>query len=452
VVPAARVPDLISILMRAMFPASTRRGAVLLGVCVSFTMIAACGEKRPKGEGPYADLVAEFVPKIEKETGLLFKTPPRVESRTRDEVGAFVRQQLESERARTQLVGQESAYKLLGMMPDTMNLLALLQKLLEEQIVGYYDPATKVLYVVDGAPSVLLRQTVSHELVHALQDQYVKIDSVQAQVDNADRQAAAQAVLEGQAVFLQLSRDPNAGTMLKMPGGWDRIRDAMKDAQTGMPVFSAAPRAVREGLLFPYIGGADFVRRFIEKRPEKELLMDLPISTKQILNDAAYFTEDKATRDVPVTVTLPPPRTGTVVYSNSFGEFETRLLLVQHLKDEALARRGAGGGDGDKFAVIRTPDGDALVWASAWDSAVDAADFLDLMGDSARRRYEMARVDFPAGATSRQYDVPAKGTRTARTVTLKLEQVSGLPVVIYMDTPARIGATLIDLAGITVVR
>lgn len=438
--------------MRAMRSASTRRHVWLLGACVSLTTLAACGEKKPKGEGPYADLVAEFVPKIEQETGLPFKTPPKIESRTRDEVGKFVRQQLESERARKQLAGQEAAYKLLGSIPDTMNLLALLQKLLEEQIVGYYDPATKVLYVVDGAAPALLRQTVSHELVHALQDQYVKIDSVQAQVDDADRQSAAQSVLEGQAVFLQLRMDPNAGPMLKMPGGWDRIRDAMKDAQTGMPVFSAAPRSVREGLLFPYLGGADFVRRFIEKRPEKELLQDLPISTKQILNDAAYFTESKATRDVPVTVTLPAPRTGTVVYSNSFGEFETRLLLVQHLKDEALARRGAGGGDGDKFAVIRTPEGDALVWATAWDSAVDAADFLDLMGDAARRRYELARIAFPGGATSRQYDVPAKGTRPARTVSLKLEQVNGQPVVIYMDTPAKIGTTLIDLAGITVAR
>lgn len=438
--------------MRAILSASTRRRVCLLGACVSLTTLVACGDKKPKGEGPYAELVAEFVPKIEQETGLPFKTPPKIESRTRDEVGKFVRQQLESERARKQLAGQESAYKLLGSIPDTMNLLALLQKLLEEQIVGYYDPATKVLYVVDGAAPALLRQTVSHELVHALQDQYVKIDSVQAQVDNADRQSAAQSVLEGQAVFLQLRMDPNAGPMLKMPGGWDRIRDAMKDAQTGMPVFSAAPRSVREGLLFPYLGGADFVRRFIEKRPEKELLMDLPISTKQILNDAAYFTDSKATRDVPVTVTLPAPRTGTVVYSNSFGEFETRLLLVQHLKDEALARRGASGGDGDKFAVVRTPDGDAMVWATAWDSAVDAADFLDLMGDAARRRYELPRVEFAAGATTRQYDVPAKGTRAARTVTLRLEQVNGQPVVIYMDTPAKVGATLIDVTGITVAR
>ena len=109
---------------------------------------------------------------------------------------------------------------------------------------------------------------------------------------------------------------------------------------------------------------------------------------------------------------------GTVIFSNTFGEFETRLVLVQHLKDEVLARRGAGGVDGDRYAVIRTPQGDAVVWASVWDTSVDAGDFLDLMADAARRRYEMAPQQVPAGATTRRLDVPAGKTHGARTVVL----------------------------------
>jgi hypothetical protein len=411
-------------------------------------VLAACGDKPKAGEGPYADLVAEFVPKIEKELGLPFKTPPKVERRTRDEVAAFVRKQLDSERGKAQVAGQEAVYRLLGQIPDTLQLAALLQKLLEEQIVGYYDPATKVLYVVDGAPEALVKQTVSHELVHALQDQYVAIDSIQARTEDSDRQVAAQAVLEGQAVFMQLRVDPNAGPMLKMPGGWDRIRDMIRDGSGGMPVFASAPRTVREGLLFPYLGGADFVRRFIEQRPEKELLGDLPTSTRQILNDAAYFTPTAAERDQAVTVTLPPPTTGTVFFSNTLGEFETRLTLVQHLKDDEVARRAASGVDGDRFAVIRTESGDALVWASVWDTPEDAADFLGSMGDAARRRYELEQQDTPAGATTRRYDVAATPNRGARTVTLSLEQVSGKPVVLYMDLPAGLPAP-IDTSRIT---
>lgn len=435
--------------MKISFRTSRHSAATVAAFFGGALLLAACGDKGNDGDGPYADLVADFAPKIEKELGLPFKTPPKVEQRTREEVAQFVRKQLDSDRGRAQIAGQEAVYRLLGQIPDTLQLSALLQRLLEEQIVGYYDPATKVLYVVDGAPEALLKQTVSHELVHALQDQYVNIDSIQNQTDDSDRQVAAQAVLEGQAVLMQLRIDPNAGPMLKMPGGWDRIRDMIRDGSVGMPVFASAPRTVREGLLFPYLGGADFVRRFIEKRPEKELLADLPTSTKQILNDAAYFTPTVTERDNAVTVTLPPPKSGTVFFTNTLGEFETRLTLVQHLKNDEVARRAATGVDGDRFAVIRTASGDALVWASVWDSAVDAADFLDAMGDAARRRYELGLQGTPPDATTRRYDVPSNPKRGGpRTVTLSLEQVSGKPVVVYMDLPAGLAAP-IDKARIT---
>ena len=49
-----------------------------------------------------------------------------------------------------------------------MQLRPFLLDLLAEQIVGYYDPGTKVLYVVKGADPMMASVTVSHELVHAL--------------------------------------------------------------------------------------------------------------------------------------------------------------------------------------------------------------------------------------------------------------------------------------------
>ncbi|MBL0939529.1 MAG: hypothetical protein IBJ03_11575 [Gemmatimonadaceae bacterium] len=438
------LPHALRPLMRPMSAVASAVAVVAVSIGV-----AACGEKPAVGDGPYAELVAEFVPRIEKELGLPFKTPPKVERRSREEVGKFVRHQLESERGKAQVIGQEIVYRMLGQIPDTMQLAPLLQKLLEEQIVGYYDPATDVLYVVDGAPEALLRQTVAHELVHALQDQYVAIDSIQARVDDADRQVAAQAVLEGQAVYMQLRIDPNSASALRMPGGWDRIRDMIRDGSVGMPVFGSAPRTIREGLLFPYLGGADFVRRFIERRPEKELLTDLPTSTRQILSNEAYFTDSAGSRFTPKVVTLPAPRAGSVFFTNTFGEFETRLTLVQHLKNDGLAVRAATGWAGDHFAVIRNGNAESLVWATVWDSPIEAADFLDLMGDAARRRYIIGKQNIPAGATTRRYDVSASKTYGARTVTLALEQISGKPVVIYMDYPA--GSTPpIDTRGITV--
>ncbi len=269
--------------------------SLLAGVAV----FAACDKKAVvSSDTPYADIVSKAIPKIEQQIGLNFKTPPKLQKRTKAEVREFLMKQLTDPKAKTLLAGQTALYRGLGLIPDTLDVGALLQRLLEEQIIGYYDPGTKVLYVVDGTSQVLLTQTITHELVHALQDQYVKIDSIQGNVDDSDRQSASQAVLEGQAVFVQLAVDPNAGPMLSMPGGWDRIRDVIKDGQTGMPVFSSAPRIIREGLLFPYIGGADFTRRFILKRKPAELLTDLPVSTRQILNDDAYFNTPRTTPNV----------------------------------------------------------------------------------------------------------------------------------------------------------
>ena len=60
-----------------------------------------------------------------------------------------------------------------------MDLRAFFLRMLTEQIVGYYDPATKMLYVVNGADEQIVGVTITHELVHALQDQYVNLDSLQ---------------------------------------------------------------------------------------------------------------------------------------------------------------------------------------------------------------------------------------------------------------------------------
>ena len=134
-----------------------------------------------------------------------FKRPPKVEARTREQVRAFLMKKFDEETPAQELAGEEAAYKLLGLLPDTMDLRKFLLAVLNEQVVGYYDPATKVLYVVQGADEQTVGITVTHELVHALQDQYINLDSIQKATGDNDRLTAAQAVIEGQAQFEQLS-------------------------------------------------------------------------------------------------------------------------------------------------------------------------------------------------------------------------------------------------------
>src|SRR5882672_7760148 len=81
-------------------------------------VVTACTEKKPSYPGPYGRQVAEVVPKIEAGVGLKFKTPPRVEARSKEQVRAFVLQQFRDPKSLREFNGIEAAYKLLGMVPD----------------------------------------------------------------------------------------------------------------------------------------------------------------------------------------------------------------------------------------------------------------------------------------------------------------------------------------------
>src|SRR5690606_10042320 len=92
--------------------------------------VGACEERADVGDIPYAHIVSRALPKIERQTGLTFKELPRIERRSRDEVRMFVMKQLSSDRARAQITGMQSAYQVLGLVPDSLDLADLMQRLL----------------------------------------------------------------------------------------------------------------------------------------------------------------------------------------------------------------------------------------------------------------------------------------------------------------------------------
>src|SRR3954471_303554 len=406
------------------------------------TLVSACESQKPKYEGPYATEVGEAVPMIEKSIGLKFKTPPKVETRSKEQVRAFVTKQFTDSLGAHDIAGQEAAYKLLGMIPDTLNLQAFLTSLLEEQIVGYYDPKTKVLYVVDGAPKDMAGITITHELVHALQDQYIPLDSVQTVRDDNDRLSAGQAVFEGQAVYEQISIMLGGSNLaINLPGGWDRIRDMIRENQGSMPILAVAPKVIQETLIFPYLSGAEFYRNYKERKPGSVIYNDMPVSTEQIIHPSAYF----GTRDNPTKVTLGTLTNAKDVYENDLGEFETRLYLFQHLNDQNEAIRGASGWDGDRYAVVSTPQGPGIVWLTVWDSSVEAGEFYDIAGQAIEKRFS---TKLAAGSTNLLKKYAAGG----RSLQLSTVEIAGRPVVIYEDLPVGANPSIINTAQVRLVQ
>src|SRR6185312_2342824 len=174
-----------------------------------------------------------------------------------------------------------------------------------------------------------------------------------------------------------------------LPNFWD-LRTALGGQQDQMKVFGKAPLWLRESLIFPYLGGAEFVRWFDHEYPGKQpygVLM--PISTEQILHPARYVAGDR-----PDALAFESLGRDTVRYEDGLGEFEIRLLLQQHLGDDSAAALLAAGWDGDRYQVLgarsagagrarggrgaggaRGAGGDALVWYTLWDDKAAAARF-----------------------------------------------------------------------------
>ncbi len=422
------------------------RSRVVYGIAsLALAVLTACardggaGANATANAGPYATEVGEAVPRIETALGLPFKTPPKVERRSKDEVRNFLTQKFNESMPAAEISGIERTYRRFGLISDSLQLRPFMLELLTEQVVGYYDPATKVLYVVDGADQTMLGVTISHELVHALQDQYLNLDSLQKVTGDNDRQVAAQAAIEGQATFEQVQAMLGSSNLAAaLPGGWDRVREMIREGQSAMPVFSSAPMIIQETLIFPYLSGAEFMRRFEETYPGKVPFDSMPVSTEQVLHGPAYFEN----RDVPTRITLPELTGGArPVYQNNLGEFETRLFLFQHLQDQNAAIRGAAGWDGDRYVLFETTGGDGIAWVTSWDSKIDAGEFFDIIDTLILKRYRGAK---PTSATSeaRTYEV------SARTIRVTTAEVDGRPVVLYVDVPSGAPTTVLDLTKV----
>lgn len=410
-------------------------------VCaVAIVLLAACRDSSSVTySGPYGKLLAKYIPQIEKATKLTFKAAPKVEQKSTEEVRAFLEKEFNDNLPAVELDGTARAYKLLGLLPDTMDLRAFMLRLLSEQVVGYYDPATKVLYIVrdtSAGRGAMVEVTVAHELVHALQDQYVNLDSIQKQRNDNDRLSAAQSVMEGQATYEQMSTMLGGDLGVRMPGGWDRVREMIRENQTAMPVFASAPMLLQETLLFPYLSGADFVRRFKDARVPNAPWQPLPASTEQII----HF--DKFQRgEQPLTVEMPPLLAGSKVFENNLGEFETRLFLFEALQDLGTAARSAEGWGGDRYVVVNLQGGAALVWVSVWDTPVDAGEFRDAAQRAAQRKLGVAGA---GSAQLKRFD--GKG----RTIEIAAVTVQGKPAVVWTNVPAGSTTRLIDAAKIRV--
>ncbi len=406
------------------------RRSVLLS-CLLLLAVTACDRKPLPKAGDLQGEVTALVPKVEEAAGLKFKQPPTVASQSSQQVQTFLIAQFERPEVRKDLEAKIGVWKRLGVVPDSVDVIGLLTRLLTEQVVGYYDPKRKTLFVVDGRAGVERETVIRHELTHALQDQYVNLDSIQNIQGDDDRVEAAQAVFEGHATVMMIG---NAARTI----AWDKARESIREARASNPVFSAAPGFLAEGLLFPYLGGAEFVRTAMgDGVTSAQLLSELPTSTSQVLHREKWGPRGNPADLVRITA----PAGLNISYQNSFGEFETRLALAELLGEVGPAAAAARGHDGDRFAVLTLASGEGLAWVTAWDTPLDAEEFAETMASASAKRYGAA-----VQSVSGRREVSGSGRR----VTIRTEKSGTRDIVIFEDLPTAAPVLALSASAITV--
>ena len=326
-------------------------------------------------------MVDSLMPVIAARAGLPFKSTPRSEVRSRDQIHAYLLAKLQQELPPARLEGLAASYRLLGMLPDTLDIKQLFLDLYTEQIAGFYDPDSTTFYAVAGGDRTELRLVIAHELVHALQHQYVPLDSIMHDGHDSDRLAASQAVFEGQATLTSLMAMMPDQQLLTDDGFWETFKEQLHTQQASAGVFSRAPMVIREDLTFPYVQGSEFVRWFERHHPgEQPFGANLPRSTEQVLHPDRYDA-----RDEPVTVRFIGDTTG-LLHEDTFGEFEIALLRSALRHDDRVSTDQALGWGGDRWRVYRTPDGPALVWVTVWDAPRFAQRFRSQVADPLEAR------------------------------------------------------------------
>ena len=91
--------------------------------------------------------------------------------------------------------------------------------------------------------------------------------------------------------------------------------------------------------------------------------------------------------------------------------------------------------------VVQTPRGNGLLWLTVWDSAVEAAEFVDALGRVVAKRYGNAPAAEGAGGWRR-------ATGRARTVALWGGEIAGRPAALYLDVPNGASTDIIDVGRV----
>ncbi|MBV8207269.1 MAG: hypothetical protein JO041_10785 [Acidobacteria bacterium] len=361
--------------------------------------------------------VDEILKWVSNDTGLAIKAEVKRELATRAQMEQYSIDSMHRDGGVEELREAEVVLKKFGLLPRDFQLEPFLLKLLGEQVLAYYAPEKKTVFLLDWVEPAGLRPVLAHELTHALQDQAVDIEkwtkppgktgmSPDAAIQD-ESDMARHGVLEGQGMITMLDfvEEPRGLSALSAVADVQAIIEQM-GAGGDSPVYRSAPVYLRETLAFPYRYGMQFERALLSHGGRKlafeGALQNPPANAWEIMQPGSYLRGDHVPLlAMPDAAALAGERFERVS-SGPVGALDVHSLAAQFGKASQAEKLAAEWRGGYYEALREKPASAAegaalepaalkLIYVSRWSNAAIAEQFFSLYAQSIVHKYAGAR-------------------------------------------------------------
>ncbi len=190
---------------------------------------------------------------IEELRGVKFRRPVKVKMADGKGFLDYAKKRQEKTETPARRVRDETIAKMLGLVEPGLDLQKTLDKLLESQVGGFYEPGTDTFYLMDTFGGDIAKIILAHELTHALDDQIYDLDgSLKKLGERTDAEFAYDAVVEGNGTM--------GMTMWLLRFG-KGIDPSKMDTDLYSKGLDEAPQFLWKPLMAVYLEGAIFLTR-----------------------------------------------------------------------------------------------------------------------------------------------------------------------------------------------
>ncbi len=276
---------------------------------------------------------------VEKQRGLTFKSKVKVEVVGDADFNQRLLAGMDKDKASIEREG--NVLKALNLMDPQLDLFEAEKAALKAGVLGYYDPETKELLVRGVQLDPFTRQTIAHELTHALDDQYFDLNRPQYDTEKDEISFGLSAVAEGNA-----RRIENAYEAAMTPADRKlRDQEELEFLQKGNT--NGIPPVLGTLINAPYELGPPFVAKMLDNGGNDQLgaaFTAPPRTSAQVIHPERYLAHDERVE------VAKPKADGQETDDGVFGELLT-IVTLEDVLDPAVAQKAANGWAGDWYVV-----------------------------------------------------------------------------------------------------